>query len=117
MNIEEISSLCNSLKAVTSDVKWENHLCFNVGGKMFFIVSLDHVPTTASFKVSDEDFDYLTSLEGLIPAPYLARYMWVHIDDISRFSANLWEDYIRKSYALVVAKLPKKLKVQLEDPD
>ena len=108
MNIQDITNLCSDLKSVTTDIKWEDHLCFNIGGKMFFITSLENKPTTASFKVSDEDFDTLTQMEGLKPAPYLGRYKWVHIDDINRFSEQKWRTLIQQSYHLIASKLSKK---------
>lgn len=82
MTIEDIQRICMSMKAVTQDIKWENHLCFNIGDKMFIITSPDEVPPMASLKVSDEVFDALTLRDGIIPAPYLARYKWVHVDDL-----------------------------------
>ena len=113
MNIEDISTICNSMKSVTTDIKWEDHLCFSVGGKMFFITSLDNKPTTASFKVSNEDFEDLTSREGFKPAPYLARYKWVHIDNINRLSKKQWENYIEESYSIIASKFSKKKKIEL----
>lgn len=113
MNIEEISNICNKLVSVTTDIKWEDHLCFNIGGKMFFITSLENIPTTASFKVTDEDFEELTLKEGFKPAPYLARYKWVYVDDLNRLSKGEWENYIEKSYKIISAKFSKKKRVIL----
>jgi predicted DNA-binding protein (MmcQ/YjbR family) len=113
MNIEDIQSICKKLKGVTEDIKWENHLCFNIGGKMFLITAPDNVPVSASFKVADEEFEELSSREGFIPAPYLARYKWVHVDDISRLGARQWEYYAKQSYRLVASRLPSKIKKQL----
>jgi predicted DNA-binding protein (MmcQ/YjbR family) len=39
MTIEDQMTICNRLKGVTTDITWEDHLCFNVGGKMFLITS------------------------------------------------------------------------------
>lgn len=113
MNLEIISELCKELNGVTTDIKWEDHLCFNIGGKMFFITSLDQQPTSASFKVDPADFDELTEQEGIIPAPYLARYKWVRIDDIERLSKEDWRKHIQTSYKLVASKLTKKLQKEL----
>jgi hypothetical protein len=35
MNSEDLQGICEKLKGVTEDIKWEDHLCFNVGKKMF----------------------------------------------------------------------------------
>ena len=69
MTIDQIESICKPFKGVTQDIKWENHLCFNVGDKMFLVTAPDNSPVTASFKVSDEDFDELIQREGFLPAP------------------------------------------------
>ncbi|WP_082022169.1 MmcQ/YjbR family DNA-binding protein [Flavihumibacter sp. ZG627] len=57
MIIDLIREICLSLPAVTEDIKWESHLCFNVGGKMFLISSPDEVPVNATFKVPEESFE------------------------------------------------------------
>jgi len=113
MTIEDIMAVCNTLKGVTTDIKWEDHLCFNIGGKMFLITSPDNVPPTASFKVTDEAFVSLVEREGIRPAEYLARYKWVAVDNINRLSMQEWEAYINSSYQLIAAKLPKKLRTEL----
>jgi predicted DNA-binding protein (MmcQ/YjbR family) len=105
MTIEDIRDLCLGLKAVTEDIKWENHLCFSVGGKMFIITSPDEVPPTASFRVSDEDFDKLTQRAGIIPAPYLARYKWVMVEDIDLLTPAQWKSLISEAHTLVAKKL------------
>lgn len=110
MTIEEIQEICKGLKGMKEDIKWEDHLCFNVGDKMFLVTAPDAVPISASFKVGDEEFDELSAKKGFMPAPYLARYKWVHLDDISRLSKKQWEKYIKQSYRLIGSKLPGKLK-------
>jgi predicted DNA-binding protein (MmcQ/YjbR family) len=108
MELEEIQRICHSFPAVTEDIKWEHHLCFNVGGKMFLITSPDEYPVTASFKVSDEDFEALSEREGFIPAPYLARNKWVKVDNIKRLSAKQWKHYLESSYRIIASKLSAK---------
>jgi hypothetical protein len=41
MQIEDLQKICKSFHGVTEDIKWENHLCFNVGEKMFLITAPD----------------------------------------------------------------------------
>jgi len=113
MEIEEIQKICKGFKAVTEDIKWENHLCFCVGGKMFLILGLDQQPTSASFKATDEEFAELSQREGFMPAPYMARNKWVHVDNIQRLTAKEWKQYAETSYNLVKSKLTKKLQKEL----
>lgn len=113
MTIDDLQKICTKHKGVTQDIKWGHHLCFNVGGKMFLILSPDEVPINASFKVSDEEFPELSESTGFCPAPYSARYKWVGLDDISRLNKKKWEYYIEQSYRLVFEKLPKKEKTKI----
>jgi predicted DNA-binding protein (MmcQ/YjbR family) len=111
MTLDSIEKICKSFPDVTEDIKWENHLCFNVGGKMFLITSPDDVPISASFKSSEEAFDELSEREGCQPAPYLARYKWIHVDDINRFTAKEWKELLNVAYETIRAKLPRKKKL------
>ena len=113
MTIEDIQALCKKLHHVTEDIKWETHLCYCVGGKIFIITNPDAAPVTASFKVSDEDFAELSEREGFMPAPYLARYKWIYVDNISRFTKKEWTRYLEAAYKLVAGKLPAKTKKKL----
>ena len=113
MTIEDIQAICEQLPGVTKDVKWGHDLCFNLGDKMFLVIGLDSSPTSASFKVTEEEFEEMANSTGFQPAPYVARYKWVFTDDINRLSKKKWEHYIRQSYELVKAKLPKKKRNQL----
>ena len=113
MNVEYFQVICKKLNAVTEDIKWGNDLVFSVGGKMFCVVGLDQSPSTASFKVKEDDFEEMCNRDGFKPAPYLARYKWVWIEDIERLNKKEWEQYIRQSYKLVKDKLPLKTKKEL----
>lgn len=116
MDIEIITGICKALPAVTEDVKWGNDLCYMIGGKMFCVLSLDS-PLKVSFKVPDEEFDELSASKGIIPAPYVARYKWVLVEDAHVLSKQKWEHYVRQSYELVKAKLPRKILSQLGRDD
>src|SRR5688572_5873071 len=109
MNIPFLQKFCLSLPGVTEDVKWGHDLCFSIGGKMFCVAGLEP-PFTASFKVDDEEFEELSSSTGFMPAPYMARHKWVLVTDPSKLSSKQWKEYLRKSYEMVKAKLPLKIK-------
>ena len=113
MTVEDIQAICKLFPAVKEEIKWDHDLVFSIGKKMFCVVGLDHSPTTASFKVTDEAFDEMSSWPGFKPAPYLARYKWVWIDDITRIKRADWNKYLQQSYELVKAKLPSKVKKEL----
>lgn len=113
MNIEDIQAICRQLPGVTEDIKWGNDYVFSIGGKMFCVVGLEQSPTTASFKVTDEEFEEMCDRPGFKPAPYVAKYKWVWIDDINKMKKSDWKKYLQQSYDLVKEKLPAKLKKQL----
>lgn len=113
MEIENLQAICNELPGVTEDIKWENHLCFCIGGKMFLVIGLDESPVTASFKVSPEEFEEISQKEGFMPAPYMARNKWVLAKDINTLTTAEWKHFISQSYRLVSSKLTLKLKKEL----
>jgi len=113
MNAEDIRAICKKMASVTEDIKWGQDLVFSIGGKMFCVVGLDQSPVTASFKVTDEQFEEMCTRNGFKPAPYVAKYKWVWIDDINKMSKTDWKQFIMQSYELVKAKLPAKLRKQL----
>jgi len=109
MDIEKLRNYCLSLPHSSEDVKWEKDLCFCIGGKIFAVTGLGDGHDSASFKAGKEKFEELTALEGVDPAPYLARYKWV----VAKFSAltdEQWKHYLTKSYEFVLEGLPAKIK-------
>jgi predicted DNA-binding protein (MmcQ/YjbR family) len=64
-------------------------------------------PHQMSFKCTPEGFADLIEREGIIPAPYLARAMWVQESELGTvLERRELEGLLRTSYELVVAKLP-----------
>ena len=112
MDIEILRSICLSFPAVTEDVKWESNLCFCVGGKIFCIANLEP-PHTFSFKVTDEEFEELSTSKGFEPAPYLARAKWVLVADSSRLNKKDLKNYLQRSYDMIKLKIPKSQRKKL----
>lgn len=112
MDIDQLRTFCLQLPAVTEDVKWEHDLVFSVGGKMFCVASLEQ-PFSFSFKVNDADFEEMSSREGFVPAPYLARAKWVLSTAPGKLHKTEWEGFVKTSYELVKAKLTKKMRTEL----
>ena len=116
MNTEELRQFCLSMPHATEDVKWGQDLCFSVGGKMFCVTGLDAVDgTSLSLKCTPEKFADLTELEGIIPAPYVARYHWVRIEDPAALPESEIRALRRESYQMVFDKLPPKIRKTLMD--
>ena len=107
MTLDRLREICAGLPGVTEDVKWGHDLCFCVGGKMLAAVNLEP-PHQLGFKCTPEDFAELTEREGIIPAPYLARAMWVQESELGvALERRELTSLLRSAYDLVVAKLPK----------
>jgi predicted DNA-binding protein (MmcQ/YjbR family) len=113
VNIEELRALCLGLPGVTEDIKWGADLCFLVGEKMFCVTSID-APHSVSFKVTDEQFDEMVTRPAIVPAPYMARNKWVNVQVWSSLTDAEWNTYVKQSYSLVKAKLPKKLQREID---
>jgi len=110
MNLESLRVFCLSLPDATADIKWGQDLVFSVGKKMFCAVNTEP-PYQCSFKTSDEDFVELIEREGMKPAPYLARAMWVQEERLGEtLDRGERERLLRQAYELIRAKLPKRLR-------
>ena len=109
MDIDGIQKICGSLPYVTEDIKWGNDLVFSIGGKMFCVIGLIAIPLDAAFKVRDDEFEELCERPGFKPAPYVAKYKWVKIDDIRKMEVKEWEHFLTQSYNLVKSKLSSKI--------
>jgi predicted DNA-binding protein (MmcQ/YjbR family) len=79
-----------------------------VGGRMFCVICLEP-PHQIAFKCTPESFASLVEQPGLIPAPYMARAMWVQEPELgAALGRRDRESLVRTSYELVKAKLPKR---------
>jgi predicted DNA-binding protein (MmcQ/YjbR family) len=67
-----------------------------------------------SFKVTDDEFDEISCLPGIIPAPYAARHTWVLVENPGELTKKQWLRFITQSYGLVKAKLSKKKQAGLD---
>ena len=114
MDIEQVQALCLSFPHVTEVVLWGNDLVFKIGGKMFAVTGLDAASDHClSFKCTPEEFAELVERDGIVPAPYVARYHWVALQRFSALSDRELKALLRNAYDLVLAKLPKKVKAKL----
>jgi len=117
MDIETVRKFCLSLPHCTEDVQWENDLLFRIGNKMFAVVSLESASDHCmSFKCTPEVFAELTEREGIMPAPYVARYHWVALKRFDALPESELKQVLKNAYQLIFDKLPKKSKAALESP-
>jgi predicted DNA-binding protein (MmcQ/YjbR family) len=108
MNVDWLREVCLAFPGVTEQIQWGNDLLFKVCGKMFAVTPLEPAPVCLSFKASPENFADLTERPNIIPAPYLARAQWVALETSDVLTRDELARFLRESYDMVVAKLPKK---------
>jgi predicted DNA-binding protein (MmcQ/YjbR family) len=107
VTIELVRGICLALPQATEDVKWGNDLCFCVEKKMFAAMDLEP-PYSLAFKCTPEEFAELIERPGIIPAPYMARNMWVQEQELGTvLDRGELERLLTTAYELVVARLPK----------
>ena len=115
-----VRDYCLSLPHATEDIQWEKDLLFRIGGKIFAGIPIEFPSHHwLSFKCTPEVFAELTQREGIMPAPYVARYYWVSIlrHDNGKLITDIRQPELKKlirtSYDLVLAGLPKKMQAKL----
>ena len=113
VSLPPLMDFCRKLPHVTEDTKWGNDLCFSIGGKMFCVFDKSG-GTTFSFKTTPAMFSILTKKDGIIPAPYVARYHWVMLEGPKALPKSQIEELIRESYHLVSLGLPARVRRQFE---
>lgn len=116
MDVEAAKALCRSFPGCTEDIKWGADLVFSVGGKMFAVTGNAAPAEGMSFKVDDDRFLELTDRPGIMPAPYLARAKWVYVNREADLPDREAAELLRRSYALVFAKLTRKLQREIAAP-
>nr|WP_286676409.1 MmcQ/YjbR family DNA-binding protein [Paracidobacterium acidisoli] len=102
-------------------MQWGENLVFwvgdkSIGGKMFAIANLAPEKTVLGFAAGPEHFAELVEIEGVIPAPYLARAHWVAIERWDVFPVHELKQHLQYARDLVFAKLPKRTKDVLAMP-
>lgn len=114
MRLDRLQAFALGLPHTTVVKQWGECLVFKVAGKMFFLIALDGgIIDGVIFKCRPEEFDDLTAIDGVTQAPYCAKRHWVRAGDLDALPERELLAQIRRSYDLVVAKLPKKVQATL----
>ena len=114
-HIDWLREFCLAFPGSTEDIQWGNDLLFRVAKKIFCVAPLEpQVAVKLSFKCTPEKFAELVEVEGIIPAPYMARNHWVALVEMDALRRDELKELIENSYRLVVEKLPKKTQAGLK---
>jgi len=116
IDVDWVRNLCLKFPHATEQVTWGADLTFRIMGKIFAVTVLEPAPVWLSFKCTAENFAELTERQGIIPAPYMARNMWVALQTRDALSRDELSVLLRESYDLVFAKLPRKIQLALLQP-
>lgn len=113
MDIEALRQYCLKFPHTTENVQWGYDLCFKVDGKLFAVTPLEPAPVRLSFKCSAEMFAELCERPGVRPAPYMARALWVALEQLNTLPDSELRELLAESYRLVFERLPKKRQQEL----
>ncbi len=123
MDNERIRAICMSFPHVAETVNWGHHLVYwagdrELGGRMFASTDLDGSGVgVLSFHCGAERFHELLEIEGMRPTPYSAKNFWVTMERWDVLRARQVEDELKRAYALIFERLPKRTKTLLALPE
>ncbi len=118
MNIEAFRIYCLAKKGVTESFPFdEETLVFKVMGKMFALTGLEYNPAKANLKCDPErSVELREEYDGLIyPGYHMSKLHWNTIELERNLPESLIRELIDHSYDLVVAKLTRKVRAQLDN--
>jgi predicted DNA-binding protein (MmcQ/YjbR family) len=116
LDIESFRNYCISKKGVTEEFPFDsNTLVFKVCGKMFALTDVDMFESI-NLKCDPEEAVLLREQHpAVVPGYHMNKKHWNTIVMDGAVGDHLLMQWIDHSYDLVVQKLPKALKEQLED--
>jgi predicted DNA-binding protein (MmcQ/YjbR family) len=122
MDAERLRSYLLTLPHVEETMQWGDNLVFwvgdkRLGGKMFALANLEgDGRAVLSFAAGPERFAELVEMEGVFPAPYLARAHWVALEGWEALPAPELKELLREARDRVEAKMPKRTREALALP-
>jgi predicted DNA-binding protein (MmcQ/YjbR family) len=128
MTAERLRAYLLTLPHTVETMQWGANLVFwagdkAIGGKMFALINLDQPHAdpakpylVLSYAAGAARYSELLEVEGLVPAPYMARNHWVAAERWDVFTPAAWQRELHAAHALTLAKLPKKVLAALAMP-
>ena len=122
MDVERIRGFLLGLPHVVETMQWGANLVFwvgdkTIGGKMFALANLDgDGRAVISYAAGPERYSELLEIEGVIPAPYMARIFWVAVERWDVFRWAEWERELTAAHAITFAKMPPRTRAVLAMP-
>jgi predicted DNA-binding protein (MmcQ/YjbR family) len=122
LDAERIRAYLLTLPHAVETMQWGANLVFwvgdkAIGGKMFALVNLDgDGKAVISYAAGPERYAELVEIEGIIPAPYMARIFWVAVERWDVFRTPQWEQELRAAHTITFNKMPPKTRAVLAMP-
>jgi predicted DNA-binding protein (MmcQ/YjbR family) len=122
MDAEQVRESLLKLPHVEETMQWGANLVFwvgdkAIGGKMFALVNLDEDGKgVISFHAGQERYTELLEIDGVIPAPYMARIFWVALTRWDAIPVRELLSLLALARDMVYAKLPRRTKDVLAMP-
>ncbi len=126
MDTEQVRRFLMKLPHAAETMQWGANLVYwvgpkEVGGKMFALMNLDEprearkpMPILA-FYAGKERYHELLEVEGVLPAPYLARAHWIALEGWSVFRRPALEQLLKEAHAGIADKLPRRTRDALAE--
>ena len=114
MDAESTRAFLLTLPLVEETLQWGNNLVFwvgdkAIGGKMFALINLEgDGQAVMSFAAGPEGSSELLEIDGIVPAPYLARAHWVAMERWDVLRKSELESRLRAAREIIEQKLPKR---------
>lgn len=116
MNIEDFREYCLKKSGVTEEFPFdETTLVFKVMGKMFALTNLDGDWNLALKCDPDRAIDLREQYLAIRPGYHMSKVHWNTVQMDGSLNEKLVLELIDHSYELVVAKLPARLRKQIEE--
>jgi predicted DNA-binding protein (MmcQ/YjbR family) len=120
MDANRLRAFLLTLPHAVETMQWGENLVYwigdkAIGGKMFALINLDQPAdctrgTTGhgvvSYSAGPSRYAELLEVDGIVPAPYMARIHWVAATEWVVFRATEWERELRAAHSITLAKLP-----------
>jgi predicted DNA-binding protein (MmcQ/YjbR family) len=119
MDAERIRAYILTLPHAVETMQWGANLVFWVGDKaiggiLFALVNLDgDAKGVISYSAGPQRYSELLEIEGIIPAPYMARIFWVAAEHWGVFRTTDWEQELRAAHTITFNKLPPRTRAVL----
>ena len=117
MHIEAVRDYCIAKKGTTEEFPFdESTLVFKVMGKMYALVALERSPLSMNMKCDPERAIELREEypETILEGYHMSKKHWNTVRLEEDLDSHLIIELIDHSYDLVVAKMTKKLRAELE---